>query len=95
MAHGVWMDRASLDSALAELARIYAEPDPASVGAAQAIAAAHALQAEVHRGFAFDSKRLAEAAAKARALGLGEAAARFDALAAIPTDPPCAAWTPG
>lgn len=95
MAHGYWMDRAMLDRALERLATIQAEPDGgAVVNAETASAALAAAQQRTREGYVFDSMSLSELAAELRKAGHDDIAGRFETLAAVPAQGPCAAFTP-
>jgi hypothetical protein len=91
MLRGRWLARATLDSALVELATLYAKPAPAAVVTA---AAAQSLAADargfVDRGFVFSPAILQGAAAALQRAGHAAVADAIRALADAPTTGPCA-----
>jgi imidazolonepropionase-like amidohydrolase len=91
MVQGRWLDRATLDHAMAKLAAVYAPVSaPAPLGAAGASAlAAHARTLTEH-GFVFSAMILGDAAGGLRRAGFTGAAATVSALADAPTTGPCA-----
>ncbi len=90
MVRGIWLDRAALDAALRDLARIEAEPDGNFLLDAHT---ADAVTAEALRlssqDIALDPKRLAPAAAALQRLGYGQAAARLMAADTDSAPGPC------
>jgi imidazolonepropionase-like amidohydrolase len=91
MARGRWLDRGSLDGALAQLAPIMERLDgeePVTRPAAEAVTAA--LEKQAGTGFVFSATLLVDFAQTARAQGWTDLAQRLDALAAIPSEGPCA-----
>ncbi|HYD89458.1 MAG TPA: amidohydrolase family protein [Vitreimonas sp.] len=95
MLRGRWLERAAIDRALAELADLYTDDQPAPrLTRASADAAARAAEALVASGFVFNPGTLREAATVLRRAGHNAAAGRLVALAIAPTSGPCAAITP-
>ena len=95
MAHGYWLDRVMLDRALDKLARIQAEPDAAVAVTEQAAAEAFlAAQARSLAGYVFETMTLTALVGELRKAGFNASADRFEALAAVPQQGACAAFTP-
>ena len=95
MARGVWLDRPTIDRALAALALIYAEPDEATAyGAAEVASAAAAVERLASAGFVLDANALVTLARAARESGWAESADRIERVAAVPASGPCHADRP-
>jgi len=95
MVRGLWLSRESLDRALGRLAALYAVSDDSVPFSAAAVSATiDDLESQARAGAVFDADRLTDAAARLRQSGAEAAAARLEALAALPTSGPCAAERP-
>jgi hypothetical protein len=95
MAHGYWLDRRTLDQALARLAQAYAadQSDP-PVTQASADALYRRLAAARDAGFVFDAERLVELAGALRSAHLNDLADRIEGLAEVSRTGPCAELLP-
>jgi imidazolonepropionase-like amidohydrolase len=92
MARGRWLSREAIDGALAELAALYARNAvPRIATAAEADLLARRARNAAGRGFVFNPRVIAEAAAALRHAGRDAAADRLAALAVAPTSGACAA----
>lgn len=95
MAHGYWLDRAKLNSAMEGLSAIFDELDADGKITPDAGASllGH-LKELMDNGFVFNSNELVSVAAAFRRLGVSELARQFDLLADVPTNGPCAEFLP-
>ncbi len=95
MAHGYWLDRAKLDSAMESLSTIFDEPD-ANVKITPDTGSALFLQIKerMDNGFVFDSNELMDVASVFRRSGVPDLARQFELLADVPTSGPCAEFLP-
>ena len=95
MAHGYWLDRTKLNSAMDGLAAVFDEPD---ANAKITLDAGSSLLRDtkelMDNGFAFDSNELVGVAAALRRSGFLEPARQFELLADVPTSGPCAEFLP-
>jgi hypothetical protein len=94
MARGRWYDRAALDTALNEVARIYAEPVLHAIDAAAAKALADAAQDLVKNGYVFEDGQLNAAADGFEESGATAAAITLRKLVAAPASGACMARNP-
>jgi imidazolonepropionase-like amidohydrolase len=92
MAHGCWLDRASLDKALDQLATVYAEED--AHAALDPSALLERLEALSSAGVVVNASEIKAAAEALRSAGKGEFADRLAALAYDPPSGPCAEYRP-
>ena len=89
--HGFWLERSALDLALKKLAHIYAEKDEDTVFSQSAARSALEHAESLDRsGFVLDSSELMTLAEFLREAGYVLEAGRFEAMASIPKDTPCA-----
>jgi hypothetical protein len=95
MAHGVWLDRGRLDSALDRLARSYALADGDTDISLAAVGRLKANLIELQgKGFVFDPEFMKGAAAALKAEGRTTEGKVLEALAETGVDGPCAQHTP-
>lgn len=95
MVRGRWLDRVTLDAALAQLAQIYAAPDlthPIRPAEARALAARARALAE--SGYVFSAPILIHGASALRHVGYDDSASAIAALANAPTSGICTAPLP-
>jgi hypothetical protein len=95
MAHGYWLDRTKLNSALEGLSAIFNESD-ANVKMTPDAASSLLLHTRdlMDNGFVFDSNELVGVATALRRSGVPEVARQFELLADVPTSGPCAEFLP-
>ena len=92
MARGRWLSREAIDGALAQLAALYARnAAPRAATSAEADQLVRRAAEAVGRGFVFNARVIAEAAAALRHAGRVAAADRLAALAVASTSGACAA----
>lgn len=94
MVRGRWLERATIDSALAQLAEIYAAPAPAAPTRQAASVLVAESSALADSGFVFGAPILLHAAEALRHAGFGASADSLTAIADAPTQGPCAAPVP-
>jgi Amidohydrolase family len=95
MAHGYWLDRTKLNSALEGLSAIFNESD-ANVKMTPDAASSLLPHTRdlMDNGFVFDSNELVGVATAFRRSGVPEVARQFELLADVPTSGPCAEFLP-
>ncbi len=95
MAHGYWLDRTKLNSALERLSAIFDESD-ANAKITPDAASSLLLRTKdlMDNGFVFDSNELVGVATALRRSGVSEVARQLELLADVPTSGPCAEFLP-
>jgi hypothetical protein len=95
MAHGYWLDRAKLNSAMEGLSAIFDELDANAkiTPDAGSLLLLH-IKDLMDNGFVFDSMELVRVGAAFRRSGVPELARQFELLADVPTNGPCAGFLP-
>lgn len=95
MAHGIWLARPDLDSALDRVAASYAEPaSTTKLDRAGVEAIYRRTRALTDAGFVFNAATMKSLASALRAEGFADVADRFAALAYDPQEGPCATDRP-